>query len=78
MFAVAALQPPGLRNADADPNSKWPNREVVVEFAPHEWRPQDLAGVLDALRDIERESCVRFVRRTNQTDYLLLKHTGHR
>ncbi|XP_034239105.1 astacin-like metalloprotease toxin 5 [Thrips palmi] len=76
-FLAADAQPPGLRNADADPHSLWPHREVVLDLAPGEWSPQDLRLLQDALQDIERESCVRFVRRTNQTDYLLLKHTGH-
>ncbi|CAH2068286.1 unnamed protein product, partial [Iphiclides podalirius] len=59
------------RNAYTWPNSKWPRNTVVYEFAPGQLNDRQQEAVMVAIRDIERNTCVRFrVRHAGEFNYV--------
>ncbi|XP_026764234.2 astacin-like metalloprotease toxin 5 [Galleria mellonella] len=52
------------RNAYIWPNTKWPDDVVVWEFAEGVFNSDQERAIIEAINDIERNSCVRFRLRT--------------
>jgi len=57
------------RNVLNDKYSKWPNKTVPYEFAPG-FNAAAKAAVTAAIADYQKYSCVRYVPRTNEKDYV--------
>ncbi|XP_054287132.1 bone morphogenetic protein 1-like [Macrosteles quadrilineatus] len=77
-YIVETKDLPGdsLKTLIADPTAIWPNKTVPYEFAPGEFNSAQQARILDALTDIMSVSCVRFVPRTTQPAYIVLRNNG--
>lgn len=53
-----------------DVNTRWPDNTIPFTFVGQTAAEQ--ATVLAALRDFEAQTCIRFVERTDQTDYVYI------
>jgi len=54
----------------------WPNRELLYDFS-EEFQDQHKDIIERAINDLQRQTCVRFVRRTTEPTYILLRNTNH-
>lgn len=61
-----------FRNAKSEHKYRWPNAIVAYNFSSN-YTADENAWIVRAMEEIERVSCVRFVRRTNETDYVQFK-----
>lgn len=59
----------GYRNALIDEDLRWPNATVPYQFSAHHSAEQK-KDIRNAMNTIENVSCVQFVPRTNQSDYV--------
>ncbi|XP_021922076.1 low choriolytic enzyme-like isoform X2 [Zootermopsis nevadensis] len=53
----------------------WPGRTLYYDYS-HEFSAQHVAIIESAISDLQRETCVRFVRRTTEPTYILLRNTN--
>jgi hypothetical protein len=60
----------------AEQKSLWPDRILYYAFSD-EFHDQHKAIIEEAIFDLQRETCVRFVRRTTEPTYILLRNTNH-
>lgn len=58
-----------IRNGLIAKNYRWPNKIVPFALSPDHTESQNRM-IEDALKKIEAVSCIKFVRRTNQNDYV--------
>jgi hypothetical protein len=54
----------------------WPNRVLHYDFS-EEFQDQQKDIIEKAIYDLQRQTCVRFVRRTTEPTYILLRNTNH-
>lgn len=54
----------------------WPNRVLYYDYSD-EFQDQQKDVIERAIYDLQRETCVRFVRRTTEPTYILLRNTDH-
>jgi hypothetical protein len=54
----------------------WPNRVLYYDYSD-EFQDQHKDIIERAIYDLQRETCVRFVRRTTEPTYILLRNTDH-
>jgi len=54
----------------------WPNRVLLYDFS-EEFQEQHKDIIERAIYDLQRQTCVRFVRRTTEPTYILLRNTNH-
>jgi len=54
----------------------WPNRVLLYDFS-EEFQDQHKDIIERAIYDLQRQTCVRFVRRTTERTYILLRNTNH-
>jgi hypothetical protein len=52
----------------------WPGRTLYYDYS-EEFSHQHVAIIERAISDLQRETCVRFVRRTTEPTYILLRNT---
>ncbi|GAB0093344.1 Metalloendopeptidase [Sergentomyia squamirostris] len=57
------------RTGQLNPASRWPNNTLVYAFAPN-INKAERNSVIKALRQISKRSCVKFVERTTEKDYV--------
>jgi hypothetical protein len=56
---------------------KWPLGIVYYDFQEKEFSEEEQLAILAAIKDIEDNSCVRFLQRTPETDtYVLFRNIG--
>ncbi|KAL7831155.1 hypothetical protein SRHO_G00306570 [Serrasalmus rhombeus] len=68
----------GLQNADqctsGQPGCKWPRHKDKKVYVPYQisnqYGPNEIYIIKDALRSFEKSTCIRFIPRSQQTDYL--------
>lgn len=58
-----------MRNGLNIPNRQWPNAVVPYEIEDN-FKANDLANIEDAMARFHYNTCIRFVPRSNQTDYI--------
>jgi hypothetical protein len=54
----------------------WPGGILYYDYSD-EFHDQHKAIIERAISDLQRETCVRFVRRTTEPTYILLRNTNH-
>jgi len=52
----------------------WPGGVLYYEYSD-EFDGQHMAIIESAISDLQRKTCVRFVRRTTESTYILLRNT---
>lgn len=57
------------RNGQIDKNYRWPNKTLTYEFAERHTEEHN-KYIEMALKTLESVSCLKFVRRTNEKDYV--------
>lgn len=62
-----------FRNAKIEENYRWPNAVVPYKFSLNHTAEKN-AWIVRAMGEIEKFSCVRFVQRTNETDYVQIEN----
>lgn len=69
--AIASPTSSSLKNGLIDQKYRWPNKTVPYQLSSaHTKEQQDY--IEEALRQLEAVSCVKFVRRTNETNYVIM------
>lgn len=58
-----------VRNGQLSNKYRWPNKTIPYEFDQSQTTEQQ-ALIEDAMRLLEKYSCVKFVKRTNEKGYL--------
>lgn len=66
-----------FRNAKIEQKYQWPNAIIAYNFSPNHTADEN-AWIVRAMGEIEKVSCVRFVRRTTETDYVQFKAENNR
>lgn len=61
-----------FRNAKTEEKYRWPNAIVTYKFSPNHTAEEN-EWIVRAMGEIEKVSCVRFVQRTNETDYVQIE-----
>nr|CAD7410161.1 unnamed protein product [Timema cristinae] len=68
-------QHPDQKNIVKDPSLIWPNGQVPYQFDSGFTNDQKTT-IENALTSLMKETCVRFVKRTNQANYVNVKNSG--
>ncbi|CAK1599449.1 unnamed protein product [Parnassius mnemosyne] len=64
------------RNAYVWPNTKWPDNTIVYEFASGVFGSRQQRAITNAMRDIEKNTCLRFrQRRSGEFNYVRITGT---
>ncbi|KAL4703145.1 hypothetical protein ACJJTC_016746 [Scirpophaga incertulas] len=63
------------RNAYTHPEAKWPDNTVVWDFAEDQFGPLQQQAILDGIKDIEDNTCIKF-RRREPEDTVFVNVTG--
>ncbi|XP_046667061.1 uncharacterized protein LOC124358870 [Homalodisca vitripennis] len=65
-----------VKSLISDPTALWPGKTVYYDFAPGEFSLAQRQTIISALNDIMFASCIRFIRRTTQPTYVVLRNNG--
>ncbi|OWA50651.1 putative Zinc metalloproteinase nas-14 [Hypsibius exemplaris] len=70
----ASFQANLAHNAETDSRKLWPNGQVPVVFNGGAFTSSQQAMINQAMRDISQKTCITFVQRSRERDYLLFRN----